>query len=206
MTHDPIEELLGANALNAVDDDERAAVDAHLATCPRCRAEVDAHREVASHLALGQLGERRAHLLGDGDVPHLVLDVVAALGGAQEVALLAPAAGGLGPQAVDRSAVALGEQVGAQRAAAGVELLGLLPQAEEDLLHDLLGDGVAGEEAARQAEDGAGVAAVGLGQRLLAVARDGHDDAGVGEAGEVVGSHLGRSTAPVTQLDEPPTR
>jgi anti-sigma factor RsiW len=53
MTHDPIEELLGAYALNAVDDDERAAVDAHLATCPRCRAEVDAHREVASHLALG---------------------------------------------------------------------------------------------------------------------------------------------------------
>ena len=53
MTHDPIEELLGAYALNAVDDDERAAVEAHLSDCPRCRAEVDAHREVASHLALG---------------------------------------------------------------------------------------------------------------------------------------------------------
>lgn len=53
MTHDPIEELLGVYALNAVDDDERAAVEAHLADCPRCRAEVDAHREVASHLALG---------------------------------------------------------------------------------------------------------------------------------------------------------
>jgi anti-sigma factor RsiW len=53
MTHDPIEELLGAYALNAVDDDERAAVEAHLLSCPRCRAEVDSHREVASHLALG---------------------------------------------------------------------------------------------------------------------------------------------------------
>lgn len=53
MTHDPIEELLGAYALNAVDADERAAVEAHLATCPRCRAEVDSHREVAAHLALG---------------------------------------------------------------------------------------------------------------------------------------------------------
>lgn len=53
MTHDPIEELLGAYALNAVDDDERGAVEAHLLTCPRCRAEVDSHREVASHLALG---------------------------------------------------------------------------------------------------------------------------------------------------------
>ena len=53
MTHDPIEELLGVYALNAVDDEERAAVEAHLADCPRCRAEVDAHREVASHLSLG---------------------------------------------------------------------------------------------------------------------------------------------------------
>ena len=51
MTHHPVEELLGAYALHAVDDDERTAVDAHLATCPRCRAEVDAHREVAAHLA-----------------------------------------------------------------------------------------------------------------------------------------------------------
>jgi hypothetical protein len=51
VTHDPVEELLGAYALNAVDDDERVAVEAHLATCPRCRAEVDRHREVAAHLA-----------------------------------------------------------------------------------------------------------------------------------------------------------
>ena len=51
LRHDEVEELLGAYALDAVDDDERAAVDAHLAGCPRCRAEVDAHREVASHLA-----------------------------------------------------------------------------------------------------------------------------------------------------------
>lgn len=51
LRHDEVEELLGAYALDAVDDDERALVDAHLATCPRCRAEVDAHREVAAHLA-----------------------------------------------------------------------------------------------------------------------------------------------------------
>jgi anti-sigma-K factor RskA len=51
LRHDEVEELLGAYALDAVDDDERAAVEAHLATCPRCRAEVDAHREVAAHLA-----------------------------------------------------------------------------------------------------------------------------------------------------------
>ncbi len=51
MTHDPVEELLGVYALDALDDDERAAVEAHLLECPRCRAEVDAHREVAAQLA-----------------------------------------------------------------------------------------------------------------------------------------------------------
>ncbi len=51
LRHDEVEELLGAYALDAVDDEERASVEAHLAGCPRCRAEVDAHREVASHLA-----------------------------------------------------------------------------------------------------------------------------------------------------------
>lgn len=52
MTHDPVEDLLGVYALNALDDDERAKVDAHLAECPRCRAEVDGYREVAAQLAL----------------------------------------------------------------------------------------------------------------------------------------------------------
>lgn len=51
MTHDPVEELLGAYAIDAVDDVDRQAVEAHLAECPRCRAEVDQHREVAAHLA-----------------------------------------------------------------------------------------------------------------------------------------------------------
>jgi hypothetical protein len=51
MTHDEIADLLGAYALDAVDADERAAVEAHLATCARCRAEVAEHREVASLLA-----------------------------------------------------------------------------------------------------------------------------------------------------------
>ena len=53
MTEAEIESLLGAYALDAVDDDERAEVEAHLATCPRCRAEVAAHREVAALMANG---------------------------------------------------------------------------------------------------------------------------------------------------------
>ena len=50
MTHDEIEELLGVYALDALDDDERQEVDDHLLTCPRCRAELAAHREVAALL------------------------------------------------------------------------------------------------------------------------------------------------------------
>ncbi len=46
-----IEELIGAYALDAVDDEERAAVEQHLAVCARCRAELAEHREVAALLA-----------------------------------------------------------------------------------------------------------------------------------------------------------
>lgn len=50
MTHDEVSELLGAFALDAVDRDEYEQIEAHLSECPRCRAEVDAHREVAAAL------------------------------------------------------------------------------------------------------------------------------------------------------------
>jgi len=55
-THQDIVELLGAFALDAVDDDERNVIEAHLAACPRCRAEVEGHRETAALLA--HSGER----------------------------------------------------------------------------------------------------------------------------------------------------
>jgi anti-sigma factor RsiW len=51
FTHAEIEELLGAYTLDAVDAGEREAIEAHLQGCPRCRAEVDAGREVAAGLA-----------------------------------------------------------------------------------------------------------------------------------------------------------
>jgi hypothetical protein len=51
MNHDELQELLGAYALDAVDGDERALVEAHLTVCARCRAEVEEHREVAALLA-----------------------------------------------------------------------------------------------------------------------------------------------------------
>jgi anti-sigma factor RsiW len=51
MKHAEITELLGAWALDAVDPDEAATVELHLATCPRCRHEVAQHRDVAARLA-----------------------------------------------------------------------------------------------------------------------------------------------------------
>ncbi len=49
--HD-VGDLLGAYALDAVDPEDAALVEAHLATCPRCRAEVEQYRETASYLAI----------------------------------------------------------------------------------------------------------------------------------------------------------
>ena len=50
LTHADAAELLGAYALDALDADEREAVEQHLEACPRCRAEVADHRTVASFM------------------------------------------------------------------------------------------------------------------------------------------------------------
>jgi hypothetical protein len=49
--HDEYSDLLGVYALDAVDPDERERVELHLRDCPRCRAEVAEHREVAAYLS-----------------------------------------------------------------------------------------------------------------------------------------------------------
>lgn len=73
--HAALQELLGVYVLHAVDDDERAAVDAHLETCPKCRAEVDGLREVTAHLAQagapapeGVWARIAAEIASEGDV------------------------------------------------------------------------------------------------------------------------------------------
>src|ERR1700735_4592852 len=48
MSHDEARDLPGAYALDAVDGDEFTELEAHLETCPRCRAELDSLREVAA--------------------------------------------------------------------------------------------------------------------------------------------------------------
>ena len=66
LAHDEIRELLGAYALHAVEPDEAEAIEQHLEGCPRCRAEVEGHREVAS--MLGNSG---------GDAPDGLWDRIA---------------------------------------------------------------------------------------------------------------------------------
>ena len=53
MRHPEVEDLLGAYALDALEPDERDAVELHLRDCPRCRAEVADFRETAALLAFG---------------------------------------------------------------------------------------------------------------------------------------------------------
>jgi anti-sigma-K factor RskA len=53
MNHDEAETLLAAYALDAVEPSEVAAIEDHVESCPRCRAEVSAYRLMAS-----QLGDR----------------------------------------------------------------------------------------------------------------------------------------------------
>ncbi len=50
MTHEEASELLGAYALDAVEPDEHTQLEEHLATCPRCRAELDGLREVTGFM------------------------------------------------------------------------------------------------------------------------------------------------------------
>jgi len=47
LSHGEIQELLGAYALDAVDETERAVIDAHLDTCGSCRVELEDHRRLA---------------------------------------------------------------------------------------------------------------------------------------------------------------
>ena len=53
LRHPDVEDLLGAYALDALEPDERDAVELHLRDCPRCRAEVADFRETAALLAFG---------------------------------------------------------------------------------------------------------------------------------------------------------
>ncbi len=48
MTHEEANDLLATYALDAVVGDEHEQIEAHLIECPRCRADLDAYRDVAA--------------------------------------------------------------------------------------------------------------------------------------------------------------
>ena len=118
LSHAELRELLGAYALDAVDDDERQAVERHLETCPSCRTEVGEHREVAALLAAGWVPapegvwDRIAGALDEAPPPMRVPPVVPLDGERSRRRV-----GGMGR--AGRAAVALG-------VAASVALVGLL--------------------------------------------------------------------------------
>ncbi|HEY1444465.1 MAG TPA: anti-sigma factor [Acidimicrobiales bacterium] len=71
ISHEEAHELLGAHALDAVDGSELTDLEEHLATCPRCRSELDGLREAAGALGNSvepppeELWSRIADRLGD---------------------------------------------------------------------------------------------------------------------------------------------
>lgn len=85
--HKHIENLLGVYSLDALDDEERRSVDRHLEACPRCRSEVQEHREVAASL-LGESSPSPTHvwdgIASELDASDSALAPVIALPGQQQ--------------------------------------------------------------------------------------------------------------------------
>ena len=129
-------------------------------------------------------------MLGDGEIDDLTLEVVARLRVQPVVALFARARATTRP--VRRRWPGCGpcHHVGAQRPASRIELLRVVPQAEEHLLDDLLGQRAIVQDAHREPEGGVAVAAVGLGERLLAEPGDGHHQRGIARVPQVGVHHI----------------
>jgi len=76
--HEELQSLLGVFALDAVDPEEAFLIGRHLVDCPRCRAEVDAHREIAGAIASQVeplpegLWDRISTALADSPSPRLL--------------------------------------------------------------------------------------------------------------------------------------
>jgi hypothetical protein len=110
--HDEIAELVAAYALHAVDAGEAERVERHLDECPRCRAELAEHRDVAAWL--GNSG---------GDAPEGLWDRIASTLEEAPPPMrlpLPPADGSVVPLAARRRSVGRGFTAAALGAAAAV--------------------------------------------------------------------------------------
>ena len=131
-------------------------------------------------LVVGQHLERGPHVLGDGELDDLALEVVPGLRAAG--ARAAPHAPGATTRPGRRRWRGCGPspcRYARSDPRPGSKLLRVVPEAEEHLLDDLLGQRPIVEDPHREPEGGVAVAAVGLGQRLLAEPGDGDDQRGV---------------------------
>jgi hypothetical protein len=72
--------------------------------------------------------------------------------------------------------VRLGEEKGAEGPPLRIELLGLVPEAEEHLLDDLLGHALVDQQPAGEREDRPRMTAVCLGERILSPPPDRDDN------------------------------
>ena len=149
-----------------------------------------------------QRRDRFAYLLGDGEIPRFEVDVVVRDHRGACGALLPLPPAGVGTQPVDTTRVRVHEHERAQGAAAAVEAVGMLPEAQEHLLHHLLRDRSVPQHALREAEDRARVAPVGLGEGVGLVPGDGDDEADV--FGVRVRRHFGHtgSSPPTAVRDD----
>lgn len=150
---DELDELLGAYALDAVDDDERAEVERYLAGNPRARNEVQQHREVATMLAFSGadapegLWDRIVGLLDEeapAPGPELarVLPLVPTASAQKRPGRIGLAIGG----AVAASLIAVLGYVAIDR---GRQLDELRPQAVESILSQGLGQAMADPASAK---------------------------------------------------------
>ncbi len=57
LDHDAVSEMLAIYAVDALPPDEAAAVEEHLADCPRCQDELASLREVAALLAVSAVSD-----------------------------------------------------------------------------------------------------------------------------------------------------
>ncbi len=98
-------------------------------------------------LELGELRQRGVHLVRDRAPHDLLLDVGRCLAHRAGIALLPAPPRGLRAHEVERPTVGLGEEVGPQRSALGVELLGPGPEPDEHLLDHVVGERAVAHEA-----------------------------------------------------------
>ncbi len=129
MSHDELAELLGAYALDAVDVDEVGVIERHLQICPRCRAELRGHREVAG--LLGHAGQEAPVGLWDRIVasteetpPAMRVDHLHVIGGTPRAGTR-PATGHGGRRIKARTVAVLGAAAAAVVAVLGVQVVRL---------------------------------------------------------------------------------